>query len=54
MIVADAPAFALHYWNGRELVTHWDDADDHVELARFDKTMQPLIRFLKAEREAEG
>lgn len=54
MIVADPPAFALHYWNGRQLVTHWDDADDHVELARFDRTMQPLIRFLKAEHARDG
>lgn len=54
MIVADAPAFALHYWNGLQLITHWDDADDHVELARFDQTMQPLIRFLKAERAGKG
>ena len=46
MIVADPPAFALHYWNGRELVSHLTDADDHVQLARYDETMQPLVRYL--------
>jgi hypothetical protein len=46
MIVADPPAFSLHYWNGQNLITHLSDADDHVQLARYDETMQPLIRFL--------
>jgi hypothetical protein len=50
MIVADKPGYALHYWNGRELVTHFEDADDHVLLARYDARMQPLVRELLAER----
>lgn len=54
MIVADPPAYALHYWNGRELVTHIDNADDHVELARYDDTMQPLIRHLLGEHAADS
>ena len=35
MIVADQPWFALHYWNGRELITHFDTAEEHEVLARF-------------------
>jgi hypothetical protein len=50
MIIADPPAFALHKWNGRELVTHFDTADDHVMLAKFDEKMQPLVRALMSER----
>ncbi|MBK5263936.1 MAG: phosphodiesterase [Alphaproteobacteria bacterium] len=50
MIVADPPAFALHWWNGRELVTHFDTADEHVMLAKYDASMQPLVRSLLAER----
>lgn len=50
MIVADTPGYALHYWNGRELVTHFEDTDDHVLLARYDARMQPLVRDLLAER----
>ncbi|QLC23975.1 phosphodiesterase [Parasphingopyxis algicola] len=46
MIIADPPAYALHYWNGRSLISHLDDADDHVQLARYDETMQPLVRYL--------
>lgn len=50
MIVADPPAFALHYWNGESLITHFDNADEHVALARFDQTMQPLVAAMLAER----
>lgn len=52
MIVADPPAFALHWWNGRELVSHFDTAEDHVVLARFDTNMQDLVRSLLNERPA--
>jgi len=50
MIIADPPAFALHWWNGRQLVSHFETADEHVMLARFDEKMQPLVRSLIAER----
>jgi 3',5'-cyclic-AMP phosphodiesterase len=50
MIIADPPAYALHRWNGSELVTHFDSADDHVVIARFDHKMQKLVRHLLAER----
>lgn len=50
MIIADPPAFALHRWNGEDLVTHYDNADDHVVLARFDAKMQDLVRSLLSER----
>ncbi len=46
MIVADPPAFSLHYWNGRAFISHIEDAEDHVQLARYDETMQPLVRYL--------
>lgn len=50
MIIADPPAYALHYWNGAQLVTHYDTADEHVMLAQFDAKMQGLVRDLIAER----
>ncbi len=50
MIIADPPAYALHRWNGREMVTHFDNADDHVVIARFDHKMQKLVRHLLDER----
>lgn len=53
MIIADPPAYALHRWDGRTMVTHFDNADDHVVLARFDRKMQPLVQSLMGERPAE-
>jgi 3',5'-cyclic AMP phosphodiesterase CpdA len=50
MIIADPPAYALHRWNGREMITHFDNADDHVVIARFDHKMQKLVRHLLEER----
>jgi len=54
MIIADPPAYALHKWNGRELVSHFDTADEHVMLAKYDNKMQPLVRALIAERPGKG
>lgn len=53
MIVADRPYFALHYWNGDGLITHFDTVEDHEVLARFIPKRQGLIRLLNKER-AEG
>jgi len=54
MIVADPPAFALHLWNGRELVTHFDTAEDHDVLATFTPKLQPLVRMLSEEKKRSG
>lgn len=50
MIVAEDPAYALHHWNGRELVSFYDHAGSHTMLAKYDEKLQPLVRELKAER----
>lgn len=50
MIVADPPAYALHRWTGNGLITHFETADEHVMLAKFDTSMQPLVRTLMDER----
>ena len=50
MIIADAPAYALHRWTGEGLVTHFETAGDHPTLAKFDNGMQPLVRMLMNER----
>ena len=52
MIIADPPAYALHWWNGSELITHFETAGSHVMLAQFDAKMQGLVRSLIAERPA--
>ena len=52
LIVADPPAFALHWWNGRELVTHWNTVDERTVLARYDRRLQPMMQHMLAERPA--
>ena len=51
MITNAPPAFALHHWNGSELVTHFATAEEKQVLAVFDAGMQPLVRLLAQERE---
>ena len=50
LIIADPPGYALHWFNGRELVTHWDTAEDHPVLARYDANLQGMIQDMLAER----
>lgn len=50
LIIADPPGYALHWFNGRELVTHWDTAEDHQVLARFDANLTDMVREMLAER----
>ena len=52
MIVEEPPAFALHVWTGRSLVTHFATANDGEVLARYGAAMQPLVQHLLAERAA--
>lgn len=51
MIVADPPCYALHLWDGRQLLTHFDTAEDHEILARYTPKLQPLVRMLMREKE---
>lgn len=50
MIVADPPYYAVHVWNGRTLVSHFDTAGDHDVLARYGPNLQPLVRMLMDEK----
>ena len=50
MIVADPPGYALHHWNGRHLVTHFDTIEDHEVIARYNDKLQPLVQMLIAEK----
>jgi len=51
MIIADHPYVALHRWDGSQLVTHFDTAEDHEVLARYTAKLQPLVRMLINEKE---
>jgi hypothetical protein len=54
LIVDDAPGFALHWWNGRQLVTHFQTAEDHTVLARLDDRFLQLVENFLAERAPQG
>ncbi len=53
MIIADPPGFALHRWNGRRLVSHFDTAADHEVIARYTPKLQPLVRMLADEKKRD-
>ena len=50
LIVADPPAYKLHWWNGRELISHYQTAENHEVLARYDDNLQDMVRHMIAER----
>jgi 3',5'-cyclic-AMP phosphodiesterase len=50
MIIADAPAYALHRWTGQGLVSHFDTVEDHLVLARYTPPLQGLVRSVMDER----
>ena len=50
LILGDAPSFALHYWNGERLLTHFDVAGPRHVLASYDSNAMPMIRDFLLER----
>lgn len=50
MIVAEDPGYALHYWNGEQLVCYFEAASDPLVLASYDGKMQGLVRHVISER----
>lgn len=52
MIVAEDPAYAMHHWNGSELVSFFERAGPSQTLASYDARMQGLVSELVGERPA--
>lgn len=52
LVIAGAPAYALHRWTQHGIVTHFETAADHPALAKFDAGMQPVVQMLMEERPA--
>lgn len=50
LILGDAPAFAVHYWNGERLLSHFDIAGPRNVLATYDSNLQPMISHFIRER----
>lgn len=51
LISAEPPTYALHRWDGTNLVSHYERVGDWEVLARFHAGLQPMIRGMFAERE---
>ncbi|HET9630438.1 MAG TPA: metallophosphoesterase, partial [Novosphingobium sp.] len=41
LITNEPPGYCLHWWNGGEVVTHFEYAGDYQTFARFDEKLQP-------------
>lgn len=50
LITDELPGYALHRWDGRSLITHFESVGGHIALARFDAGLQPMIKDMMAER----
>lgn len=49
MIIGSPPGFALHYWNGSELITHFGFVQEDPVVARYDAAFQPVVRQIAQE-----
>lgn len=54
LITVEPPAFALHRWDGRDLVTHYERVGEWRTMARYTEKLQPMIRGMMAERGPSG
>lgn len=50
LITTEPPSYALHHWDGRNLVTHYETVSDWQVLASFGEHLKPMIREMFAER----
>ena len=50
LITTEPPSYALHRWDGTELVTHYETVSDWQILASFGEHLKPMIREMFAER----
>jgi 3',5'-cyclic-AMP phosphodiesterase len=50
LIIADAPGYALHYWDGQNLLTHFEIAGPRNVLATYNSNLQPMMRAFLKER----
>ncbi|MBA4083129.1 MAG: phosphodiesterase, partial [Erythrobacter sp.] len=51
LITTEPPTYAIHRWDGENLVSHYERVGDWQVLARFHAGLQPMIEGMFAERE---
>ena len=50
LIIADAPGYAIHYWDGQSLLTHFEIAGPRNVLATYNSNVQPMMKAFLEER----
>ncbi len=50
LITTEPPTYALHRWDGQQLVSHYERVGEWQVLARYTPGLQPMIRDMFAER----
>ncbi|WP_225883302.1 phosphodiesterase [Sphingomonas aliaeris] len=50
MIAATPPGFALHLWDGTDMLTHFETVGGGPVVARYTPALQPMVREMLAER----
>lgn len=50
LITTEPPSYALHRWDGTELISHYETVGDWHVLASFGEHLKPMIREMFAER----
>lgn len=54
MITDEYPVYALHRWDGERLISHFEAVDDHRVFARFDNSLQEVVKLIDDERRGMG
>ena len=49
MIVGAPPGFAIHFWSGKELITHFGSVQEEPVLARYGTAFQRVVRRIASE-----
>lgn len=50
LIITEPPSYALHRWDGVQVISHYETVGDWQVLARYHEGLQPMIRGMFAER----
>lgn len=50
LIIADAPGYALHFWEDGQFLTHFEIAGPRHVIATYDSNLQPMMKAFLEER----
>ena len=50
LIIGDAPAYAIHYWDGATLLSHFETAGPRNVIASYNSNLQPMMKAFLEER----